>query len=386
MNRTITPGVLLNDSEILKKTQLITRKNSKPASTRISAIDWARGVAVSLMILSHGVKGLLSFEQFEPWGLVPIHLITKFSSSLFILVFGISMAVAYLPAVGTEAWPKKRKKLFLRGLVILFWYKVLTIVEMFSQNEPAKILNTLAYNNFPSYVEILGFYGLAFLWLPFFLSFWKKWPSWLQFAFPILLIGVSQWFRHHVDLDHRPILEALINEHEDYYTWGQLARAPLIFAGLLLGVWLKDNYAITWKRIRGAAALLTVSGIFFLSFYLQSTDTLPQSLMAIALNEGKHPPETGFMLFSIFGALLILAIGLIGGEKLAYWMKPITIIGRDSLQAFIFHIFVIFVFYRHLFGLWQKISYEQALTLTLVLLAMTAIWIKVRMWILKESS
>src|SRR5690606_42071245 len=57
----------------------------RSSPVRIQAIDLARGIAVTLMVLSHGVKGLLNFGQFTDWGLVPIHLITKFSSTLFFL-------------------------------------------------------------------------------------------------------------------------------------------------------------------------------------------------------------------------------------------------------------------------------------------------------------
>src|SRR5690606_22282013 len=142
--------------------------------TRILAIDLARGLAVSLMILSHGVKGLLSFEQFPSWGLVPIHLITKFSSSIFFLAFGLSLAVSFAPATQTDRWPQKRKKLMLRGLTILFWYKVLTVIEMSHQHRPEEILDALLYRNFPSYAEILGFYALALLWIPFLLPFWQR--------------------------------------------------------------------------------------------------------------------------------------------------------------------------------------------------------------------
>ncbi|RZA02488.1 MAG: DUF1624 domain-containing protein, partial [Proteobacteria bacterium] len=143
---------------------------------RIEAIDFARGLAVTLMILSHGIKGLLTFEQFPAWGLVPIHLITKLSSSLFFLVFGLSLAIVHLPKVGTSQWPEKRTKLLLRGLKILFWYKVLTIVEMFSLYTREDILNTLLYKAFPVYVEILGYYAIALIWIPFALPLWKKAP------------------------------------------------------------------------------------------------------------------------------------------------------------------------------------------------------------------
>ncbi len=361
-------------------------QTSAASQVRITALDEVRGLAVSLMILSHGVKGLLSFDQFPSWGLVPIHLITKFSSTLFITTFGISLAVAYLPYAGTEKWPEKRTKLLIRGLVILFWYKILTIVEMFSQYGRIEILEALTYQRFPSYVEILGFYGLAFLWLPWFLPVWKKMPLWSKFALPLGTLGLSMYLRRYVDFGSHSVFEALLNEQESHYTWGQLARAPLVFTGLLMGEWLVRNYSSLRKRLWGAFTLLCAGAVFFAAFYALNFYDVMDAFESIALNEGKHPPEVSFMLFSISGSLLILSWALAGGERLAAWMKPFTIIGRDALQAFVFHIFVIFVFYRHLFDYWQKIPYTQALSLALLLIVMTSLWLQVRTWALKKSS
>src|SRR5688572_1332853 len=61
------------------------------SSSRLEALDSARGLAIALMVMSHTVKGLLPFKELPEWGLVPIHLVTKFSSTLFILVFGVSV-------------------------------------------------------------------------------------------------------------------------------------------------------------------------------------------------------------------------------------------------------------------------------------------------------
>ena len=66
------------------------------AEGRIDAIDLARGIAIGLMILSHTVSGLIGIRNVPDWGMVPVHFLTKFSSSLFILVFGIALAVAFL--------------------------------------------------------------------------------------------------------------------------------------------------------------------------------------------------------------------------------------------------------------------------------------------------
>lgn len=354
-------------------------------SKRVLDLDLARGIAVALMILSHGIKGLVGFDQFPEWGIVPIHLITKFSSTLFFIVFGASLAVAFLPHIGTLEWPKKRKKLILRGLKIFFWYKVLTIVEMFHLYTREDILHTLFYQAFTVYVEILGFYSLALLWVPFTLRLWRSLPLPAQMLLPFGLMICSNLIYNNFSFWGMEGVQALLVEHKNHYTWGQLARSPLIFLGLLIGkLTFSSDLPVTEKK----KAILDValsSVVFFAGFLILSYGHLYQALHEIALNEGKHPPEAKFMLFSMGGAMFILALTFWGGEKLALVLKPITIIGKDSLHAFIFHIFVIFIFYRYLFNLWHKISYNQALALTLVLLVLTPCWIRIKNWILRES-
>lgn len=350
---------------------------------RIEAIDFARGVAVTLMILSHGVKGLLSFEQFPAWGLVPIHLFTKFSSSLFILVFGIALAVVYGPHVHTSAWPSKRKKLLIRGLKVFFWYKVLTIVEMTPMYSRDDILATLLYQAFPVYVEILGFYALALLWVPFVLPLWYRAPLAIRLFSPVALSVLAYWLYHNFDFWGVDSLQAVLVEHENHYTWGQIARGPLILAGLLLG-----QLVLHWNATKAWLTGTLMAGIslsLFGAFYLSTADSLQASLVAIAKNEGKHPPDLEFMLFSLGGAFSILALAFFGGSFLAKVLRPITIIGKDALQAFICHIFVIFVFYRYLFDYWQKVSYEKALGLTGIVILVTALWIKSLSWIKKAE-
>ena len=352
---------------------------------RIEAIDFARGVAVTLMILSHGVKGLLDFGDFPSWGLVPVHLLTKFSSSLFILVFGISLAVAFLPHVGTPRWPEKRRKLWLRGLIVLFWYKVLTIVEMLHLYEPADIVDALLFRAFPVYVEILGFYAIALLWVPLMLPLWKKSPLWLRLSAPFVLAAAAHFLYRGFHFWEIEPLQAILVEHEDHYTWGQLARGPLILLGLLAGELVLRGYRRTRSRFALAGFFASCSFILFAAFYWGAAADLKTELVAIAHNAGKHPPELMFMLFSVGGALSILACTVFSGERLAAWLRPVTIIGQNALQAFIFHIFVIFIFFRYLLGYWHDVSYGFALTLTLFLIPATALWIQTYRWVQAKS-
>ena len=181
---------------------------------RIQAIDLARGIAVCLMILSHGVNGLLEFNQFTSWGMVPVHAATKIASSLFIVVFGVALAVAFVPHAGNDDWPQRRQKLLLRGVLVLFWYKLLTVVEMAPTHPPQAVLDALLYRSFPSYVEILGFYAIALLWMPFVLPLWPRLPMPMRIASPVLALllaayllwlrgdGLRHWWsRRHLGLD-----------------------------------------------------------------------------------------------------------------------------------------------------------------------------------------
>lgn len=359
--------------------------DSKPHNaSRIEALDLARGVAVSLMILSHGIKGLLDFDQFPEWGLVPIHLITKFSSTLFVLVFGISLAMFHLPHSGSLAWPARRKRLWIRALTILFWYKALTIVEMFHLYSREDILSTLKYQAFPVYVEILGFYAVALIWLPLLLPLLKRTPVVIQFLIAAGMGSLSYYLYENFDFWGIETLKALLVEHEQHYCWGQISRGSIAIAGIALGGII---HRFTGQRsLKSGLVLFGLSTLSFIGFFFYSHETFPEKWISLALNEGKHPPDIDFLLFSSGGAFLILALSFWGGSKLARALSPITLIGKDALQAFIFHIVVLFVFYRYLFDYWHKISYDRAFVLTIALLFLTAAWIRVIHWLRKEKS
>ncbi|MDC7807824.1 heparan-alpha-glucosaminide N-acetyltransferase domain-containing protein [Luteimonas sp BLCC-B24] len=346
---------------------------SRPVG-RIGAIDLARGFAVCLMILSHGTNGLMPYDEFPDWGQVPVHAITKFSSSLFVIVFGIALAVAFVPKTGAPDWPQRRNRLLWRGVVVLFWYKVLTVVEMYGRHDRDAIVDTLLYRNFPSFVEILGFYAIALLWIPWLLPLWAKTPAWLRWLSPVPVAFASWWLLHHFDFWGVPQLQALLVEHPDYYTWGQLARGPLILVGLLIGGLLLRWYGDPRTRLALAGALALAAALLFAWFLLRA-DALQPLLVDIGRNAGKHPPQLMFMLFSVGGALALLALAVAGGEFLARALRPIAVIGSDALMAFIVHISVIFVLFRETLGYYQTVSYERALVLTVLLIAATAAWI-----------
>nr|WP_238345948.1 acyltransferase family protein [Luteimonas saliphila] len=344
---------------------------------RIDSIDLARGLAVCLMIVAHGTNGLMPYGDFPDWGQVPVHALTKFSSSLFFIVFGMALAVAFVPKTTAPDWPRRRNRLLWRGLVVLFWYKVLTVVELWDRSRE-EIADALLYRDFPSFVEILGFYAIALLWIPWLLPLWAKAPAWLRWLSPLPVLWLSWWLLNNAGFGGVPQRQAIFVEHPDYYTWGQLSRLPLVLAGLLIGGLLLRCHARASRRLLLASGIALVALSLLAWFQLRVGDGLSDALVAIGRNDGKHPPGLLFSLFSVGGALGLLAVCIAGGNLLARVLRPVAIVGSDALMAFIVHISVIFLLLRHTLGLYQAVPYERALWLSLALVAFTALWI--RLW------
>src|SRR5690606_38605449 len=114
------------------------------------------------------------------------------------------------------------------------WYLLLALVEDGSWMLAA-LIDVVTWRSDPSYVEILGFYAIALLWVPFFLPLWARMPRWLQLASPLLLALAGWLLAQSGALAAWPRLQAQLIEHPDHYSWGQLSRGPLVLLGLLLG-------------------------------------------------------------------------------------------------------------------------------------------------------
>lgn len=352
------------------------------AEGRIEAIDLARGIAIGLMILSHAVSGLIGIRNVPDWGMVPVHFLTKFSSSLFILVFGIALAVAFLASTQTEAWPRRRLKLWVRAIEVWFWYKALTIVEMLPYYAPGDIVDALLYQRFAIWVEILGFYAIALLWVPLVLPLWARTPLWGRCALIIGLTALSAWLQE-LSFGGNDTLKALLVDHEDHYTWGQLSRAPLILAGLLIGEALLRCYFDTALRRRLVLTLLGAGAVMVAAFYglAFAEGDVSAAMLAVANNDGKHPPGLKFTLYSVGGALVILGAALAGGATAAKALRPLTMVGSDALKAFIFHIVMIFLVLRFLLEGEGIYTYPQALGVGGLLILGAALWIWLTRWI-----
>ncbi len=337
-------------------------------SSRLVSIDLARGIAITLMLMSHCVTGLVPFDTLAGWQLVPIHLLTKFSSTLFFLVFGFSLGFYYLPSINESNYSDKRRKLIFRGIEILVWYKVLTFIQMFQIYDREVILRTILFFRFPDFSEVLGFYGIFLLWFPWVMMNWKRVPVSTQLLIAESLAMAGWFLTYNYEFWGFTSVKSILVEQTGFYTLGQFQRGALVLFGIALGTtYLNSNHMFSLKLL--SMGLISMSGFLFLSY-----KNVSAALFAIANNVGKHPPEAEFITFTMGGAFLILAAALALGSKIHVGLYPFIWIGQKSLQAFIFHIFVIFVGYRYLLNLRHEVTYGTAMVLTGLLFILTSIW------------
>jgi fucose 4-O-acetylase-like acetyltransferase len=342
---------------------------AKSGSKRIAGIDIARGIAIYLMIQSHTVKGLLYFRDMPDWGIWPMHTLTKISSSLFVIVYGVTLGVIFLPRTLTGKWKATAKHLWWRALLVIFWYKVLILVQTLQTRSPDVIIDMLLYRKFPDFVEILNFYGWIMLGIPLLLPLWRKLPVWagLGIAVGLALLGklLSLW-----DFGGVVQIKAMVVEQPGYFCYGILTRGPMALFGLFLGDLI--GRALDFHRRRKQLALSCVAaGLFMvLLMFIAYHANLDKILVDMAHNIGKHPPRMYFVLFSTGGALFILGLCLFIQGRGPWYLKPFEILGRESLVTFNFHIIFIFFGLRWLCGLKRfkapEVTYGQALLLVLV--------------------
>lgn len=345
---------------------------------RMDALDVARGMAIALMILSHSVMGLMHKSEIPDWGMVPVHLITKFSSTLFFLVFGLTLRLFFVKYANSPLWPEKRNRLWIRAFEIFFIYKFLTIAQMYGTYPTEQILETFTFERFPDFVEVLGFYAFALLWIPLLLPWWKKIRVFLRVLLPLVLFFGGNALGKYWDFGGYKAIETILVEYDGRYTFGQFQRGAVVLIGLLLGDWFihfRGEGTSPWRYRWGVFGLaITCLAGFLIANSFQEW-SMASEWSRISNNTGKHPPNLTFMLFSLAGALSLYFSAQLSGilNKTLFW--PFRVIGRHSLFAFSAHILIIFVVLRNTFDLKGQVEYTQALHLSMVVFGATLILI-----------
>jgi len=335
---------------------------------RLDQVDVARGIAISLMMLSHTTMALNTYKLLPDVAFVPVHLITKFSSSLFILIFGISLSLFYLPHYGTEKWAAKRNRLLWRSFNLLIWYKVLTLVQMFEHYGKDWIIATLKFQKFTDFAEVLNFYWLAIIWIILIIPIWVRMHWVLRLFFIATIAGAGVLLEAHFDWGSWQ-WKAMLVEHKGAFCYGQFQRGALALFGLFLGSYFLGKSNFQKNRLLLGAVSIAI-GLMICGFFLYLTQESPEHrqniLWKISRNWGKHPPNADFMTFSLAGAFTILGFCLLIPNKLTFLLKPFSLIGKEPFFCFNFHLILIFCVYRYALGLRWNVSYPETIVLFII--------------------
>lgn len=333
---------------------------------RYDNLDIARGLAIALMMLSHTVMALNTYKMLPDYAFVPVHLVTKFSSSLFIVIFGISISQFYLPHYDTESWPSKRNRLLWRSFNILLWYKILTVVQMFQTRTEEHIIDTLLFKHFTDFAEVLNFYWIVMIWILILIPFWSR-SGYVAKILIIAAIGYSGvLLNQHFEFFGNWQIKAIFVEYKGTFCYGQFQRGALALFGMLIGGALlkRGNFKIDKYKLGAVSVLLAIGlGAFFMYLTRESPEYRSEILMKISKNWGKHPPNLEFMTFSLFGAFSLLGLCMLVPGFLTIIFKPFSLIGREPFLCFNWHLILIFVGFRYLLGLRWQVTYGETIAL-----------------------
>lgn len=333
---------------------------------RFDQLDLARGIAIALMVLSHTVMGLNTYSHLPSYALVPIHLITKFSSTLFFAVFGVTLALRYLPSCGTEKWGPRRNRLLWRGFTVLLWYKILTVVQMFQTYPKKEIMDRLLFRDFTDFAEVLNFYWPCIIWIALLLPLWNRLPNILRFLWVLGFAVGGVWLNQNYDFGGVWQIKAMLVEYKGTYCFGQLQRGALVLFALFVG-----GLVFSTKDTREHRSLLglafLVLGLLSFTYFIFITEQTKEGsaliLKAIAKNFGKHPPNTFFSAFSAGGAFVLIGLCTFIPPSAVKLLHPFKIIGREAFFCFNLHLIIIFIVYRYFLNLRWNVTYLQTLLL-----------------------
>ena len=116
----------------------------KSSANRYWEIDALRGVAITMMVIYHLAYDLVLFGYYQANVLIgPWRIFARITASLFILLVGVSLAVSFARSDRLERGWSHYKKYLVRGLKLIGWGMVITLVTWVYMGKPVVIFGIL---------------------------------------------------------------------------------------------------------------------------------------------------------------------------------------------------------------------------------------------------
>ena len=134
----------------LEKLGLFLLLVHKSSANRYWEIDALRGVAITMMVIYHLAYDLVLFGYYQANVLIgPWRIFGRTTASLFILLVGVSLAISFARFAGSarsnqlESGWRHYKKYLVRGLKLIGWGMVITLVTWAYMGKPVVIFGIL---------------------------------------------------------------------------------------------------------------------------------------------------------------------------------------------------------------------------------------------------
>ncbi|MEZ9229581.1 acyltransferase family protein [Vibrio amylolyticus] len=303
-------------------------------NNRITWLDSSRGFAILLLIAVHYIGALESRNIISSDQLLLIQSVLRVATPYFIIVFGFTFFITQRKRINSfsdaflSVYRMKNKLGY-----ILIGRQIIVIIN--SQRYDAiseNIFEILTFQQFSPTGEILTFYLLALILAPFSVAILNILPK-KKFSIIFLIIYSASYL---IGSGYSDSVDNSLFRLFFYDIYPFFPMFCLAMFGMLLGkLYINTSSNKTELMLFGCLAIFFIlSGLIWLSIISE------QPLYDLAKGRYKGPPHPIYVLIYTgltiaINILLVAVLGIVGNKRLAE--KPLSIIGRNTLLAYVLH-------------------------------------------------
>lgn len=306
---------------------------------RLEWLDSLRGLAILLLIIMHYI-GAIEARGLLPSSLVePIKATFRVATPLFITVFGFTVAYVFYGKINNKknfsnlvVWSLKRlpKVLLAREVIVI-------IYSMAHPEHLETIFETLLYSNFAAAGEILTFYFLAILCTPYILTVIYKVNSKIVLILTLFIYAITYYIGSSFGASNEGMMFRLF--FYDVYPFFPF------FTCVVIGMLLAKLYIVLEINRNRLIAFLGIS-ISAIALGLIVFNVISENvLISLSLAKYKAPPHPAYLsLYIGISILFALTLAFVTEMKLIppFIHHALSVIGRNSLLAYVLHYFLHF--------------------------------------------
>jgi hypothetical protein len=305
--------------------------------SRIAFFDAARGLAIVLALLSHGLATFAVWPHLGPLWNVAIRLATASATPTFILLFGAMLELVYHRRALSDGPAVIRRRLLRRSLHCYLAYLATVAAGVVSgRDTPAEAVAAAFFLDNTRFGNILKFYAAALLVAVALLELRRRRGIAVTVA-----AGVALWLLVPL-LDHLPwpdpsspfsYLTATLFGRPVDRSWISLFHSQaLVVVGMLLG-WSLSAGLGNFRRVAGVVLAVCV-GIVALLCAALGWRALLGGYVMMRFRSAHHLAYYATALLEGVTVTLALSLLLPPRAVRAAWATPLLILGSSSLFAY----------------------------------------------------